>query len=107
MEKTAIPVVVTNNGRITTVTSVVVTSRPLGIVDFKCNKDGIRQLLNVLIRSEPFANIALVLYKDGERRYILAPKGLKAGHQIQSGVDAAIKAGNTLPMRHSGWFYRS
>ena len=46
------------------------------------------------------ANIALVLYKDGERRYILAPKGLKAGDQIQSGVDAAIKAGNTLPMRN-------
>lgn len=46
------------------------------------------------------ANIALVLYKDGERRYILAPKGLKAGDQIQSGVDAAIKPGNTLPMRN-------
>ena len=44
---------------------------------------------------------SLVLYKDGERRYILAPKGLKAGDpSVQSGVDAAIKAGNALPMRN-------
>ncbi|MCQ8140212.1 50S ribosomal protein L2, partial [Vibrio parahaemolyticus] len=45
------------------------------------------------------ANIALVLYKDGERRYILSPKGVVAGDVIQSGVDAPIKACNTLPMR--------
>ena len=37
----------------------------------------------------------LVLYADGERRYIIAPKGIKAGDVIQSGVDAPIKAGNT------------
>ena len=43
---------------------------------------------------------ALVLYADGERRYILAPKGVKAGDAIQSGADASIKAGNTLPMRN-------
>ncbi|MGR5542471.1 50S ribosomal protein L2, partial [Vibrio campbellii] len=42
----------------------------------------------------------LVLYADGERRYIIAPKGIAAGDQIQSGVDAPIKAGNTLPMRN-------
>ncbi|MCV5331691.1 50S ribosomal protein L2, partial [Escherichia coli] len=47
------------------------------------------------------AHIALVLYKDGERRYILAPKGVVAGDVIQSGVDAPIKAGNTLPMRNN------
>src|SRR5690606_12689070 len=46
------------------------------------------------------ANIALVLYADGERRYILAPKGMKAGDAVQSGVDAPIKAGNTLPLRN-------
>ena len=46
------------------------------------------------------ANIALVLYADGERRYILAPKGLVAGDAIQSGEDAPIKAGNCLPMRN-------
>lgn len=71
------------------------------IVDFKRNKDGIPAVVERL-EYDPnrSANIALVLYKDGERRYILAPKGLKAGDQIQSGVDAAIKPGNTLPMRN-------
>ena len=46
------------------------------------------------------ANIALVLYADGERRYILAPKNLNVGDRIQSGSDAPIKPGNTLPMRN-------
>ena len=46
------------------------------------------------------AHLALVLYKDGERRYILAPKGVKAGDEIRSGADAPIKAGNALPLRH-------
>ncbi|MCE1699750.1 50S ribosomal protein L2, partial [Enterobacter hormaechei] len=90
-----------NNGRITT--------RHIGgghkqhyrLVDFKRNKDGIPAVVERL-EYDPnrSANIALVLYKDGERRYILAPKGLKAGDQIQSGADSAIKAGNTLPMRN-------
>ncbi|MGL4735224.1 MAG: 50S ribosomal protein L2 [Enterovibrio sp.] len=90
-----------NNGRITV--------RHIGgghkqhyrLIDFKRNKDGIPAVVERL-EYDPnrSANIALVLYKDGERRYIIAPKGLKAGDQIQSGVDAPIKAGNTLPMRH-------
>jgi large subunit ribosomal protein L2 len=46
------------------------------------------------------ANIALVLYADGERRYVIAPKGMKAGDKIQSGQDAPIKTGNTLPLRN-------
>jgi len=45
------------------------------------------------------AHIALVLYKDGERRYILAPKGVEAGAEIVSGPQAPIKAGNALPLR--------
>ncbi|KAA1447314.1 50S ribosomal protein L2, partial [Escherichia coli] len=90
-----------NNGRITT--------RHIGgghkqhyrLIDFKRNKDGIPAVVERL-EYDPnrSANIALVLYKDGERRYILAPKGLKAGDQIQSGADSAIKTGNTLPMRN-------
>ncbi|MBV7416294.1 50S ribosomal protein L2 [Aeromonas encheleia] len=90
-----------NNGRITT--------RHIGgghkqhyrIVDFKRDKDGIPAKVERL-EYDPnrTANIALVLYADGERRYILAPKGLKAGDAIASGVDAAIKVGNTLPMRN-------
>lgn len=90
-----------NNGRITT--------RHVGgghkhhyrIVDFKRNKDGIPAKVERL-EYDPnrSANIALVLYADGERRYILAPKGLTAGDMIQSGEDAPIKAGNTLPLRN-------
>ncbi|WP_438403358.1 50S ribosomal protein L2 [Aeromonas veronii] len=90
-----------NNGRITT--------RHIGgghkqhyrIVDFKRDKDGIPAKVERL-EYDPnrTANIALVVYADGERRYILAPKGLKAGDAIASGADAAIKVGNTLPMRN-------
>lgn len=71
------------------------------LVDFKRNKDGIPAKVE-RIEYDPnrSANIALVLYADGERRYILAPKGLKAGASVVSGVDAPIKAGNTLPMRN-------
>jgi len=71
------------------------------IVDFKRNKDGIPAKVERL-EYDPnrSANIALVLYADGERRYILAPKGLVAGDMIQSGEDAPIKVGNTLPMRN-------
>jgi len=71
------------------------------LIDFKRNKDGIPAKVERL-EYDPnrSANIALVLYADGERRYILAPKGVVAGDPIQSGVDAPIKAGNTLPMRN-------
>lgn len=91
-----------NNGRITV--------RHIGgghkhhyrVIDFKRNKDGIPAKVERL-EYDPnrSANIALVLYADGERRYILAPKGLKAGDSIQSGVDAPIKTGNTLPLRNA------
>lgn len=71
------------------------------LVDFRRNKDGIPAKVERL-EYDPnrTANIALVLYADGERRYILAPKGLKAGDAIASGADAAIKVGNSLPMRN-------
>ena len=71
------------------------------IVDFKRNKDGIPAKVERL-EYDPnrSANIALVLYADGERRYILAPKGMVAGDMIQSGEDASIKVGNCLPMRN-------
>ncbi|WP_371374476.1 50S ribosomal protein L2 [Thalassotalea aquiviva] len=71
------------------------------LIDFKRNKDGIPAKVERL-EYDPnrSANIALVLYADGERKYILAPKGVSAGDTIQSGVDAPIKAGNTLPLRN-------
>ncbi|RHW77848.1 50S ribosomal protein L2 [Colwellia sp. RSH04] len=72
------------------------------MIDFKRTKDGIPAKVERL-EYDPnrSANIALVLYADGERRYILAPKGLQAGDTIQSGVDAPIKAGNTMPLRNT------
>ncbi len=71
------------------------------IVDFRRNKDGIPAVVERL-EYDPnrTAHIALLKYMDGERRYIIAPKGVKAGDELASGVDAPIKAGNTLPLRN-------
>src|SRR3970040_158582 len=69
-------------------------------IDFKRDKDGIPGRVERL-EYDPnrSANIALVLYADGERRYIIAPKGVSPGTEIQSGPNAPIKAGNCLPLR--------
>lgn len=69
------------------------------IIDFKRNKDNIPAKVEQ-IEYDPnrSANIALILYNDGERRYILAAKGLKLGGIVMSGIDIAIQTGNTLPM---------
>lgn len=90
-----------NNGRITT--------RHIGgghkqhyrVIDFKRNKDGIPAVIE-RIEYDPnrSANIALVLYADGERRYIIAPRGVKAGDPVISGDASPIKPGNTLPLRN-------
>lgn len=71
------------------------------IVDFRRNKDGIPAIVERL-EYDPnrTAHIALLKYMDGERRYIIAPKGVMAGDELFSGVDAPIKAGNTLPLRN-------
>ncbi|MFC6634505.1 50S ribosomal protein L2 [Microbulbifer taiwanensis] len=71
------------------------------VVDFKRNKDGIPAKVERL-EYDPnrSAHIALVCYADGERRYIIAPKGLKAGATVQSGDAAPIAVGNTLPLRN-------
>lgn len=69
------------------------------LIDFKRNKDGI--IANVAsIEYDPnrTANIALLHYVDGAKAYIIAPKGLKVGDKVVSGVDADIKIGNTLPL---------
>jgi len=70
------------------------------IVDFKRDKDGIAGVIERL-EYDPnrSAHLALVKYGDGERRYIIAPKGLRAGSEIISGEDAPIKVGNALPLR--------
>ncbi|MFC6276203.1 50S ribosomal protein L2 [Psittacicella hinzii] len=70
------------------------------LIDFKRQKDGISAKVERL-EYDPnrSANIALVLYADGERRYILAPKNLKVGDKVVSGTDVEIRVGNSLPMR--------
>ncbi|ERS80963.1 MULTISPECIES: 50S ribosomal protein L2 [unclassified Halomonas] len=90
-----------NNGRITT--------RHVGgghrqhyrVIDFKRTKDGVPAIVERL-EYDPnrSAHIALLKYVDGERRYIIAPKGVSAGDRLESGVNAAIKKGNALPLRN-------
>ncbi|ENH97782.1 50S ribosomal protein L2 [Gracilibacillus halophilus YIM-C55.5] len=74
--------------------------RKYRIIDFKRDKDGIPGTV-ATIEYDPnrSANIALVHYADGEKRYILAPKGLKVGDKIQSGSEADITLGNALPLQ--------
>ena len=71
------------------------------LIDFKRDKDSVPGTVERL-EYDPnrSAHIALVLYKDGERRYIIAPRGLAAGDHVQSGVDAPIKPGCSLPLRN-------
>ena len=69
------------------------------IIDFLRNKDGIQAtVLTIEYDPNRSARIALVEYADGEKRYILAPNGLKVGQVIESGASAAPELGNTLPL---------
>lgn len=71
------------------------------VIDFRRQKDGIDAVVERL-EYDPnrTAHIALVRYADGERRYIIAPKGLEVGAVVRSGDDAPIKRGNSLPIRN-------
>lgn len=90
-----------NTGRITTRHQGGGHKQHYRIVDFKRDKDGIPGVVERL-EYDPnrSANIALVKYADGERRYIIAPKGVAAGAAVVSGQDAPIKVGNALPLRN-------
>ena len=90
-----------NNGHITTRHRGGGHKSHYRIVDFRRNKDGIAAKVERL-EYDPnrSANIALLCYMDGERRYILAPRGIAAGATLISGPEAPIKAGNTLPLRN-------
>tara|TARA_B100001564_G_C20624681_1_gene664095 strand:- start:935 stop:1606 length:672 start_codon:yes stop_codon:yes gene_type:complete len=70
------------------------------IIDFKRNKDGIAAKVE-RIEYDPnrSANIALLCYKDGERKYIIAPRGIRTGDEVISGDSVPIKIGNCLPLR--------
>ena len=90
-----------NKGRITTRHKGGGHKQRYRLIDFKRDKDDVPGRVE-RIEYDPnrSAHIALVLYADGERRYIVAPKGLAAGMQISAGTTAPIKAGNCLPLRN-------
>ncbi len=90
-----------NNGHITTRHKGGGHKQHYRIVDFRRNKDGIVARVERL-EYDPnrSANLALLCYADGERRYIIAPKGVKADDQLMNGAEASIKAGNCLPLRN-------
>ena len=73
--------------------------RKYRLIDFKRRKDGITAIVTA-IEYDPnrSANIALITYKDGEKAYIIAPKGLTVGTVVESGENVDIKVGNTLPI---------
>ncbi len=90
-----------NQGRITTRHQGGGHKRYYRVIDFKRNKDGVEGRIERL-EYDPnrTAYLALVLYSDGERRYILAPKRAQVGDPIMSGVDAPIKPGSALPLKN-------
>ncbi len=89
-----------NVGRITTRHIGGGHKRRYRVIDFKRDKDGVEGRVE-RIEYDPnrSANIALVLYADGERRYIILPHGIKTGDTVASGGEAPVKTGNTMPLR--------
>ena len=88
-----------NNGRITTRHQGGGVKRRYRVIDFKRNKDGVpAKVATIEYDPNRSARIALLHYADGEKRYILAPKGLEVGQTVMSGSDADIKPGNALPL---------
>lgn len=90
-----------NNGRITTRHQGGGHKQHYRLIDFRRDKDGIAAKVE-RIEYDPnrTAHIALLCYADGERRYIIAPRGVSAGDELISGSEAPIKPGNTLPLRN-------
>jgi large subunit ribosomal protein L2 len=90
-----------NLGRITTRHKGGGAKQRYRLIDFKRDKEGIPARIERL-EYDPnrTAHIALLCYADGERRYIIAPKGVKEGDQLMAGRDAPIKVGNSLPLRN-------
>jgi len=90
-----------NNGRVTVRHQGGGHKQAYRVIDFKRNKDGIPAKVERL-EYDPnrTANIALLCYADGERRYIVANKGMVVGQPVMSGSEAPIKSGNALPIRN-------
>ena len=90
-----------NQGKITVRHRGGTVKRKYRIIDFKRNKDEVpAKVATIEYDPNRTAYIALVVYTDGEKRYILAPVGLKVGDIIESGVNADIKPGNALPLKN-------
>ncbi len=90
-----------NQGRVTTRHRGGGHKRRYRQVDFKRNKDGVSgRVEHIEYDPNRSAHLALILYADGERRYILAPKGIRPGDTVLSGKDAPIQTGNALPLRN-------
>src|SRR5579884_2977758 len=90
-----------NQGRITTRHRGGGTKRRYRIIDFRRNKDGIpAKVATIEYDPNRSARIALLHYVDGEKRYILAPLGLKVGDTVMSGPDAEPRVGNCLPLKN-------
>jgi large subunit ribosomal protein L2 len=90
-----------NNGHITTRHMGGGHKQHYRLIDFKRDKDGIvGRVERIEYDPNRSAHIALLCYADGERRYIIAPRGLAEGGSVMSGADAPIKPGNTLPLRN-------
>jgi large subunit ribosomal protein L2 len=88
-----------NNGRVTTRHQGGGHKRRYRVIDFKRNKDGVpAKVATIEYDPNRSARIALLHYADGEKRYIIAPKGLEVGATVQSGAGADIKPGNALPL---------
>src|SRR5690625_3524363 len=89
-----------NQGRITVRHQGGGHKRQYRVIDFKRDKDGIPgRVATIEYDPNRTANIALINYADGEKRYILAPKGIEIGQEIISGEDADIKVGNALALK--------
>ena len=77
------------------------SKRQYRVIDFKRNKPGVpAKVVSIEYDPNRTARIALIHYRDGEKRYILAPIGLEVGATVESGPDADIKPGNNLPLRN-------
>lgn len=90
-----------NNGRITTRHQGGGNKRRYRVIDFRRNKDGVpAKVAHIEYDPNRNARIALLHYKDGEKRYVLMPNRVKVGDTLQSGPGADIRPGNALPLRN-------
>jgi len=90
-----------NQGRITVRHRGGGSKRQIRIIDFKRDKAGVPgKVASIEYDPNRTANIALIHYRDGDKRYILAPVGLRVGDEVEAGPDAEIRAGNALPLKN-------